>query len=51
MQGKFIDEQTVQTQAYHVHYSSLRDTSSQVGLLSILIIWIVALLNKRCKVE
>lgn len=51
LQGKFIDEQTVQTTAYHVHHRSLRDISSQVGLLSILIIWIVALLKKRCRIE
>jgi hypothetical protein len=51
LQGRFINEQTVQTRAYHVHYSSLRDISSLIGLLSILIIWIIALLKKRCKVE
>lgn len=50
LQGEFIDKQTVQPLAFHVH-SSQRDIKTLVGLIGILSIWMVALLKKRSRVE
>ena len=47
LQGIFTDDKTVQALAWHVH-SPLRDISSLIGLSGILLVWIVALLKKRC---
>lgn len=49
LQGIFTGTNTVQALAWHVH-SPLRDISSLIGLSGILLVWIVALLKKRCRV-
>ncbi len=47
LQGIFKGNNTVQALTWHVH-NPLRALSSKVGLSGILLLWIVALLKKRC---
>lgn len=50
LQGRFVDEKTVQVQSYHFH-SSLRDISSMIGLAGILLVWLLTLLKKRIRLD
>ncbi len=50
LQGIFTDADTVQALKWHIH-SPLRDISSLIGLSGILLVWVVALLKKRCRVS
>lgn len=48
LQGHFIDNETILVSACHVH-SRLRDQSSELGIFLFLIIWLVALCEKRIR--
>ena len=50
LQGIFTDANTVQALQWHVH-SPLRNINSLVGLGATLLVWMVALFKKRCRVS
>jgi len=40
LRGRFIDRQTVQVEAIHVHAPLLRDASSYLGLALVFLAWV-----------
>lgn len=50
IQGIFTDQNTVRVLKWHLH-SPLRSISTMIGLGSIFLVWMVALLKKRCRVS
>lgn len=50
LQGRFIVDNTVLVSRYHVH-SPLRDLYSKIGIFMLLIVWLVALYEKRIRIN